>query len=204
MRATLSHHKKREQVEVTPLSLSLFPDLLPIMPSRRVPQVSAVTGASVAADYLHASDVFFRDTHGRAVLLRGVNFSGVSKMPLGETTHDGNPDAFWTRAEAGGASFVGRPLQLGGFGDGEDDDAQKEAEADMHLQRIRLLGFNCMRFIFTWEAIERKGPGKYDDQYLDYLVAVLRKVKAHGFRVWMDPHQDLVSGRDVRLRRGSA
>jgi hypothetical protein len=33
----------------------------------------------------------------------------------------------------------------------------------------------------------------YDYDFMDYTIRVLRKCKEYGFKVYMDPHQDIVS-----------
>ena len=32
----------------------------------------------------------------------------------------------------------------------------------------------------------------YDEEYIDYVIEVLRKCREHGLLVFMDPHQDVV------------
>ncbi|KAG8751618.1 hypothetical protein FRC12_012369, partial [Ceratobasidium sp. 428] len=140
-----------------------------------VPSNSPATSEPVPAHYVHTTAGHFVDTAGRVLLFRGVNLS-AAKTPVDRPTHqDLN---FWETAEAGGESSIGRPLNI-------DD-----GTADIHLGRLRSWGFNCIRFVFTWEAIEHEGPGKYDHQYIAYTIRVLRRCKEFGFRVYMDPHQD--------------
>jgi aryl-phospho-beta-D-glucosidase BglC (GH1 family) len=75
-------------------------------------------------------------------------------------------------------SFVGRPFPL---------------EADEHFARLRAWGFNFLRLLVTWEAIEHAGPSLYDETYLDYLRAVAARAGDFGFQLYIDPHQDMWS-----------
>jgi hypothetical protein len=49
------------------------------------------------------------------------------------------------------------------------------------------------RFLITWEAVEHRGPGEYDREYLDYLEAVIARGAALGLRFVIDFHQDVWS-----------
>jgi len=118
---------------------------------------------------------YFRDREGRQVMLRGVNLGGDCKVPFpGGGTH--LPSDFRDHREV---SFVGRPFPLD--------------EADEHLGRLRHWGFNVVRLLTTWEAVEHAGPGRYDEAYLDYLAEVCRRAGEHGLYVFIDFHQDVWS-----------
>lgn len=114
---------------------------------------------------------WFLDEQGRALLLRGVNLGGSSKTPTGCRPVDAaDPTG------AAQANFIGRPFAL-------------EA-ADEHFGRLRHWGFNVVRLLTTWEAIEHAGPGIHDEAYLDYFAKVVRKAGEYGLYVFVDPHQD--------------
>lgn len=119
---------------------------------------------------------WFIDEAGRTLLLRGVNLSGSSKVPV-------KPDGATYRSEGffdtKNVSFVGRPFPL--------------EEADEHYSRLKAWGVNFIRFLVTWEAIEHEGPGKYDEEYLDYLYKVVKKAGEYGLDLFIDPHQDVWS-----------
>lgn len=121
--------------------------------------VSPVTGESIAsqAHYIHSDDStgFFRDIHGRTLLLRGINLASNAKTPQGQPGW--KLQGFWEGAESGEVSFVNRVLDLDiTIGDGDDDD--EEHSVDEHLRRLKSWGFNTIRYITTWESIEHKGP----------------------------------------------
>ncbi|KIJ10826.1 glycoside hydrolase family 5 protein [Paxillus involutus ATCC 200175] len=145
-----------------------------------MPQVPSpchlATDQPMSKDCVHTFDGNFVDNNGRTLLLRGVNLSGSSKAPVDQPSYV--LDGFWETAEAGGKSFIGRPLNL-------DDDS-----ADEHLSRLRGWGFNMIRYPVTWESLEHQGPGIYDYEFMDYTIRVLRKCKEYGFKVYLNSHQD--------------
>ncbi|KAI7895421.1 glycoside hydrolase superfamily [Mucor mucedo] len=117
---------------------------------------------------------WFTDTKTKQTLLfKGVNVGGGTKLPVGISSHD--RQGYWVDYDRH-ISFVGRPFPL--------------EEADEHLQRLVNLGFDLLRFIITWEAVEHEGPGIYDEAYLDYVVQILKKCQEYQLRVYIDPHQD--------------
>ncbi|KAF0713115.1 hypothetical protein As57867_004496, partial [Aphanomyces stellatus] len=63
-------------------------------------------------------------------------------------------------------------------------------QADEHFSRLQRWGFNCLRFLITWEAIEHAGPGVYDQDYLAYLRQVLLIARKYNMYIYIDPHQD--------------
>lgn len=119
---------------------------------------------------------WFLDAKDRRMLLRGVNLGGSSKLPFFGDGEGHNPH--WLDP-ARMVSFVGRPFPL--------------HEADEHFRRLAGWGFNCLRFLTTWEAVEHTGPGVYDEAYLTYFEQVIKKAGDYGFHVFVDPHQDVWS-----------
>jgi hypothetical protein len=118
----------------------------------------------------------FRDEHGRTLMLRGVNLGGSSKVPFKPNGATYIREGFFDHRNV---SFVGRPFPLN--------------EADEHFTRLREWGFTFLRFLVPWEAIEHAGPGIYDQAYLDYVRAVVKKAGEYDMHMFVDPHQDVWS-----------
>ncbi|MHC1739533.1 MAG: cellulase family glycosylhydrolase [Anaerolineaceae bacterium] len=125
---------------------------------------------------IHTQGPWFKDEFNRTLMLRGVNLGGSTKVPYTPNGATFRSEGFF---EAANVSFVGRPFPL--------------AEADEHYSRLKTWGFNFLRFLITWEAIEHAGPGIYDEEYLDYLYAVVKKAGEYGLNLFIDPHQDVWS-----------
>ena len=117
-----------------------------------------------------------KDERGRTLLLRGVNLSGSTKVPVVPNGATYLRDQFF---EHRAVSFVGRPFPL--------------AEADEHFGRLRAWGLTFLRLLTTWEAVEHAGPGQYDEDYLQYLRQIAEKAAEYEITVFIDPHQDVWS-----------
>ena len=116
-----------------------------------------------------------RDIHGREVTFRGINVDAGCKLPRHPTQTSHDPDNFFNPK----ASFVDRPFN--------------EEEAHIHFARLKRWGYNVVRYLFTWEALEHEGPGIYDHDFIAHTVKILRIAKSYGLHVFMDPHQDVWS-----------
>lgn len=119
---------------------------------------------------------WFIDDKGRRVLLRGVNLGGSSKVP---SKPNGATHMKTDFSDHRDVSFAGRPFPL--------------KEANEHFSRLKYWGFNCLRFLVTWEAIEHKGPKQYDYEYLNYIEELLKVASEFDFYIFIDPHQDVWS-----------
>ncbi len=124
---------------------------------------------------LTIEDGQFRDKNGRTVVLRGINVAGDGKLPS-------DPDQFSHIKEnffnGDSVTFHKRPFP--------------KDEAHTHFSRLRRWGYNTIRYVFTWEALEAAGPGRYDEDFIAHTIDILRIAKDFGFYVIMDPHQDVV------------
>ena len=113
----------------------------------------------------------------RTVLLRGINVSGTSKQPTRPCGYTHRIAGFYDNPET--VTFVGRPFPL--------------SECPRHFRRLRCWGFNFIRLVVTWEALEHRGPGLYDYDYIKYITKVVNIAGEFGFGIYVDPHQDVWS-----------
>ncbi|HEY3449429.1 MAG TPA: cellulase family glycosylhydrolase [Myxococcales bacterium] len=111
---------------------------------------------------------YLRDAHGRYVFFQGVNVAGNTKVAEFEQV------GFETKA-----TFMNRPFPL--------------SMADEEFELLRQKGFNSVRLLVVWEAIQPDGPDTFDETYLDYLRELVIAAGRHGLYVLLDMHQDMFS-----------
>ena len=128
----------------------------------------------------------FRDENNREVTIHGINVAADAKFPSSPDLPSHVSEQFF---DGDNASFVGRPFPV--------------EEAHIHFSRLKGWGYNTIRYIFTWEAIEAAGPRKYDEDWINHTIEVLRIAKSYSFFIFMDPHQDVVSGNQESGKMGN-
>jgi hypothetical protein len=162
----LNYEPSVEKVDVSELYCFSSPD---------IPEQSVLTNETGGLNIV-LKDGYFSSPYGRTMFLRGINLGGSNKVPYTPNMGSHVEEGFF---DGQNVSFVGRPFPLD--------------EADEHLSRLKAWGFHFIRFLVTWEAIEHAGPGIYDEDYIAYVKAVVKKADEYGLNVFIDPHQDLWS-----------
>ncbi|MFM7430636.1 MAG: cellulase family glycosylhydrolase, partial [Flammeovirgaceae bacterium] len=135
-----------------------------------------VVGDSIQKNIV-THDGWFKDPSGRTMILHSINLGGSSKIPFDPKIPTHQKENFYETVQT--VSFIGRPFPL--------------AESDQHFQRLHQWGYRFLRLLVTWEAIEHAGPGKYDEEYLNYIQSIVKKAGEHHINVFIDPHQDVWS-----------
>ncbi|KAF9431510.1 hypothetical protein BGZ76_000212 [Entomortierella beljakovae] len=166
---------------------------------------------------LASKDGWILDPQNRVIILHGLNLSGGTKMPFylapgasippstsntvptGSTsskqpsssplplkannTFDNGaiPGVVYSYTDENfynhrDISFVNRPFPLD--------------EADVHFERMARWGCQCLRVLVPWEALEHSGPGIYDEDYIEYLIKLLKVAAKYGLKCFLDPHVD--------------
>ncbi|QWU89884.1 hypothetical protein CA3LBN_004242 [Candidozyma haemuli] len=151
--------------------------------SQPIPAAENTSSSILPCEKLKIVDGNFVDSSGRKRVLKGINVDNSMKLPVTpfSPSYKGNAsEADNVFFEGDKVSFVGRPFPL--------------EEAEEHWRRIKSWGYNTVRYVLTWEAIEHEGPGKYDDDFVNYTIEMLKIVhKVGGIYVFLESHQDVWS-----------
>ncbi|EMG47875.1 Glycosyl hydrolase, putative [Candida maltosa Xu316] len=154
-------------------------------PSQDIPHAERLSASALECTPLECDmkGDFYDPQTGRKVVLKGINIDSQMKLPAHPymPTYEGDcTDPSNIFFDGDNVSFVGRPFPL--------------EEAVMHLQRIKDWGYTTIRYLITWEAMEHEGPGKYDSQFVDYTIEVLKIIgQVGGLYVFLEFHQDVWS-----------
>ena len=118
--------------------------------------------------------IWFRDTQGRFVLFRGVNFASRSKLP---------------------PYLPISPLQSKGITLQELKTELRIIEPE--IKRLAELGFNIVRLLVMWKAIEPRPNPNLDqllpegENYLNLVKEIIDMLYSYGLFVIIDFHQDI-------------
>lgn len=117
---------------------------------------------------------WFRDNHGRYLLFRGVNFASRSKLP---------PYLPIAPLDVSHINYVELQEEIKNVG--------------KHLDHLKDLGFNVIRLLIMWKALEPV-PNPHLDEllpeakiYLDMIKVIIDKLRERRLFVILDFHQDI-------------
>lgn len=125
---------------------------------------------------MQLKDGTFRNQNGQVITLRGVSLGANARLPSRPFIPSDARSTFFT---VHNLSFLDRPLPL--------------KYADEHFTRLKSWGFNLIRLLVTWEALEHHAAGDIDQAYLHYLHQLIDKAAEYGFWVIIDAHQNVWS-----------
>ncbi|HEY7572584.1 MAG TPA: cellulase family glycosylhydrolase [Nitrososphaeraceae archaeon] len=118
--------------------------------------------------------IWFRDTRGRFVLFRGVNFASRSKLP---------PYLPITPLKSKGITLQELRTEL--------------RIIEPEIKRLAELGFNIIRLLVMWKAIEPRPNPNLDkllpegENYLNLVKEIIDMLYSYGLFVIVDFHQDI-------------
>ncbi|MFL6308766.1 MAG: cellulase family glycosylhydrolase [Nitrososphaera sp.] len=120
------------------------------------------------------NDSWFNDDQGRYLLFRGVNFASRTKL----------------------APYLPiAPLETKNL---SQLDLKKEIKSvEPELDRLRDMGFNIVRLLISWKAIEPRPNANLDEllpegkQYLTFVKEIIDELHARNLYVFLDFHQDI-------------
>ena len=117
---------------------------------------------------------WFRDNYGRYLLFRGVNFASRSKLP---------------------PYLPIAPLDVSRINYEELHEEIKNVEK--HLDHLKDLGFNVIRLLFMWKALEPMPNPHLDEllpeakKYLEMMKVIIDELHERRMLVILDFHQDI-------------
>lgn len=156
------------------------------------PGIPALSRPTIDRNYL-------RDADGRYLSFHGINVAGTTKVPfwVREVGQDWRPFAIADldlRPTAYDVSFVGRPFAVDpGWKPGDGIATMGFDNVRAELRKLHDAGFDSLRLMVIWEAVEPRMRGVYDEEYLHYIGEVARIAGEERLYVLMDFHQDMVS-----------
>jgi hypothetical protein len=156
------------------------------------PGIPSLSRPSIDRNYL-------RDADGRYLSFHGINVAGSTKVPfwVREVGQDWRPFAIGDldlRPTAYDVSFVGRPFAVDpGWKPGDGIATMGFDNVRAELRKLHDAGFDSLRLMVLWEAVEPRMRGVYDEEYLHYIGEVARIAGEERLYVLMDFHQDMVS-----------